>query len=181
MINYRIKTKENYTEKVGELVSMLEYSREVTLSEIFSLSRSDLDYLVIDSSNTIGALLLHIASIEYVHQVISFEKRDLTNDEYIKWGTALELGDKAREVVMNHSIDYYLDELSKVRENTLTYLKSVKDNWLFEENQWSNGISYNNYYLWFHVMEDEISHRGQIRTIKRLLSNRALDNSKLNQ
>ena len=32
-----------------------------------------------------------------------------------------------------------------------------------------NGIAYNHYYLWFHVMEDEINHRGQIRSIKRLL------------
>lgn len=120
-----------------------------------------------DSSNSIGSLLLHIASIEFVHQVISFEKRDLTKDEYLKWGTALELGDKAREVIKGHSIDYYLNKLSEVREETLTYLKSKKDCWLFEENKWDNGVSYNNYYLWFHVMEDEINHRGQIRTIKR--------------
>ncbi|MBP1950953.1 DinB family protein [Virgibacillus litoralis] len=172
MIDYRIKTKDNFNEKVGELVSMLEHSREVTLSEISNLNQIELDYLENESSNSIGSLLSHIASIEYVHQVISFENRDLTKDEYLKWGTALELGDKAREVIRNHSIDYYLDELSQVRENTLTYLKSFKDIWLFEENKWGNGVSYNNYYLWFHVMEDEINHRGQIRTIKRLLGNR---------
>ncbi|MGN7403628.1 DinB family protein [Cytobacillus praedii] len=172
MINYRIKAKENFTEKVGELVCMLEHSREVTLSEISNLSQSDLDYLPNDSSNSIGSLLSHIASIEFVHQVISFEKRDLTKDEYLKWGTALELGGKAREVFRNNSIDYYIEELSQVRENTLTFLKSLDDKWLFEENKWDNGISYNNYYLWFHVMEDEINHRGQIRTIKRLLENR---------
>ena len=34
------------------------------------------------------------------------------------------------------------------------------------EGRWENGIVYNQYYLWFHVLEDEISHRGQIRTIK---------------
>ncbi|WP_099157087.1 DinB family protein [Virgibacillus ndiopensis] len=172
MIDYRIKTKDNFTEKLGELACMLEHSREVTLSEISHLNQKDLDYLPNDSSNSIGSLLLHIASIEYVHQVISFEKRDLTKDEYLKWGTALELGDKAREGIRNLSIEYYLDKLSEVREFTLTYLKSKDDKWLFEENKWDNGISYNNYYLWFHVMEDEINHRGQIRRIKRLLKNR---------
>lgn len=172
MIDYRIKTKDNFTEKLGELVCMLEHSREVTLSEISHLNQNDLDYLPNDSSNSIGSLLLHITSIEYVHQVISFEKRDLTKDEYLKWGTALELGDKAREVIRNHSIEYFLDKLSEVRDYTLTYLKSKDDKWLFEENKWDNGISYNNYYLWFHVMEDEINHRGQIRKIKRLLKNK---------
>jgi uncharacterized damage-inducible protein DinB len=169
MIDYRIKQKDNFTEKVGELVSMLEHSREITLSEISILNQSELDYLANDNSNSIGALLSHIASIEYVHQVISFEKRDLTKAEYIKWGISLELGDNAREAIRGYSIDYYLDELSQVRENTLTYLKSKKDNWLFEENKWGNGVPYNNYYLWFHVMEDEINHRGQIRAIMRLL------------
>ncbi|MDV2685656.1 DinB family protein [Alkalihalophilus lindianensis] len=172
MMDYRITTKENFTEKVGELVCMLEHSREVTLSEISTLNPRELDYLADGSSNSIGSLLSHIASIEYVHQIISFENRDLTNDEYIKWGTALELGDKAREGIRNHSIDYYLESLSQVRGNTLTHLKSVNDIWLFEESKWGNGVSYNNYYLWFHVMEDEINHRGQIRTIKRLLKKR---------
>ncbi|WP_017186586.1 DinB family protein [Alkalibacillus haloalkaliphilus] len=170
MIDYRIKPKANYSEKIGELVCMLEHSRDVTLSEISNFKKSDLDYLPNDSSNSIGSLLSHIASIEFVHQVVSFEKRGLTNDEYLKWGAALELGDKAREVIRNHSIDYYLAELSQVREKTLTYLKSKEDSWLFEENKWGNGVSYNNHYLWFHVMEDEINHRGQIRAIKRLLN-----------
>ncbi|GAA0600156.1 DinB family protein [Virgibacillus siamensis] len=172
MIDYRIKTKENFTEKIGELVCMLEHSREVTLNEISDLNQDELDYLPNGSSNSIGSLLSHIASIEFIHQVISFEERDITKSEYLKWGTSLELGEKARELIRNHSIDYYLDELSQVRENTLIYLKTKKDSWLFEENKWDNGVPYNNYYLWFHVMEDEINHRGQIRIIKRLLGNR---------
>ena len=172
MIDYRIKTKGDFAEKLGELVCMLEHSREVTLSEISQLKHNDLDYLANDKSNSIGSLLLHIASIEYVHQVISFEKRDLTKDEYLKWGTASELGDKARKIIKNHPIEYYLGKLSEVRENTITYLKTKEDNWLFEEGKWDNDVSYNNYYLWFHVMEDEINHRGQIRTIKRQLKSR---------
>ena len=172
MIDYRIIPKDNYTNKIGELVSMLEYTRDVTLSEISNLSQSELDYLQNESSNSIGSLLLHIASIEFVHQVISFENRDLNEEEYVKWGTALALGDKARDVVKNYSLDYYLSELSQTRENTLSYLKSKEDSWLFEESKWGNGVSYNNYYSWFHVMEDEISHRGQIRMIKRMLEHK---------
>ncbi|PYZ96643.1 hypothetical protein CR205_13150 [Alteribacter lacisalsi] len=172
MVEYIIKTHENFTEKIGELVCMLEHSREVTLHEVSKLEQRELDFLPDDHSNSIGSLLLHMASIEFVHQVISFEKRDLTKDEYVKWGTALEMGDQARKVIRNHPVDYYLDELSKVRESTLTSLKSKNDSWLFEESKWGNGVAYNNYYLWFHVMEDEINHRGQIRTIKRLLRER---------
>lgn len=52
----------------------------------------------------------------------------------------LELGDKAREGIKKQSLDYYLNELSQVRENTLTYLKSKQDSWLFEENKWGQFI-----------------------------------------
>ncbi len=169
MIDYRIKSKENFTNKVGELVSMLEYTRDVTLHELSNLSQSDLDFLPNDSSNSIGSLLLHIASIEFAHQIVSFEKRDLTTSEYSKWRIPLELGDKARDEIKKQSLNYYLNELSQVREKTITLLKTKNDDWLFEENKWDNGVPYNNYYLWFHVMEDEINHRGQIRSIKRLL------------
>ncbi len=106
MIEYRIKTNKDFTEKIGELVCMLEHSREVTLSEISNLNQNDLDYLPNNRSNSIGSLLSHIASIEFVHQCISFENRDFTNEEYFEWGAALELGDKGREVIRSHSIDY---------------------------------------------------------------------------
>ncbi|MEH6943639.1 DinB family protein [Bacillus sp. JJ722] len=171
MIDYRIIPRENYSNKIGELVTMLEHTRDVTLHEISNLSQSDLDYLPKGSSNTIGSLLSHIAAIEFVHQIISFEKRDLTKNEYLKWRIALELGENAREVMKKKSLDYYINELSQVREKSLTHLKSKQDSWLFEEDKWGNGVPYNNYYLWFHVMEDEINHRGQIRTIQRLMGN----------
>ncbi|MDL4839723.1 DinB family protein [Aquibacillus rhizosphaerae] len=176
MVDYRIRNQDGFTEKVGELVSMLEHTRAVTWDEIQDLTQSDLDFLVDTSANTIGALLLHIASIEFVHQIISNEKRDLTETEFSKWGAALELGDKAREVINKQSLDYYLNQLSEVRSNTLTLLKSKNDSWLLEENKWGNDIPYNNYYLWFHVMEDEMNHRGQIRMMKRLIINKKRTN-----
>ncbi len=170
MIDYRIKTDGDFSEKIGELVSMLEHTRAVTLEEIKSLSQKDLDYLVEEGSNSIGSLLLHIASIEFVHQVISFEERDINESELQKWKAALELGQQARNKIRKNSLEFYLNELSQVREQTLDQLKVFSDEWLFEEKQWGNGVPYNNYYLWFHVFEDEINHRGQIRAIKRNLS-----------
>ena len=176
MIDYRIRPKDNFTDKIGELVSMLEHTRETTLNEISCLCQDELDYLPDNTSNSIGALLLHITSIELVHQIISFENRDLSELKHLKWETALELGDKARVGIKNKSLDFYLKEMYQVRENTVTQLKLKTDSWLYEENKWENGVLFNNYYLWFHVMEDEINHRGQLRTIKRLLSRKTFSN-----
>ena len=169
MIDYRIKSRDGFTEKIGELVSMLEHTRAVTLEEIKDLSQEELDFRVDEGANSIGALLLHIASIEFVHQVISFEERDLNEMELQQWKTALELGEKAGEEIRNQPLEYYLTELTKVREKTISQLKRLNDEWQLTEKEWGHGVPYNHYYLWFHVFEDEINHRGQMRSIKRQL------------
>ncbi|NMH68283.1 DinB family protein [Bacillus sp. RO3] len=169
MIDYRIKYNGDFAPRIGELVSMLEHTRAVTLEEIKLLRTEELDYLIDGGSNTIGSLLLHIASIEFVHQVISFESRDINESELKQWKSALQLGESARNTINKNTVHYYIDELSKVREKTLSQLKGLDDDWLFEEKEWGNGIPYNHYYLWYHVIEDEINHRGQIRMIKRML------------
>lgn len=82
-------------------------------------------------------------------------------------GAALELGEKAKQHVHGMSIDDLLDVLEATRDQTLDYLKGKNDDWLYKEDVWSNGVTFNHYYLWFHVLEDEINHRGQIRALIR--------------
>ncbi|WP_419393967.1 DinB family protein [Cytobacillus praedii] len=170
-MDYRIRQRDGFQGKIGELVSMLEYSREVLLNDIKDLDQTDIDFIPFEDANSIGSLLMHIASIDFVHQVITFEKRDLNENEYSRWESALFLGEKARDEIKNRPLNYYLDILFETRERTLTLLSSKNEEWLYEENIWDNGVSHNNFWLWFHVMEDEINHRGQIRLIKRMLLN----------
>ncbi len=63
-IDYRIRSVDGYTKKIGELVSMLEHTRAVTLGEVKNLSVEQLDLIMQSSGNSIGALLKHIAAIE---------------------------------------------------------------------------------------------------------------------
>ncbi|QMT18196.1 DUF664 domain-containing protein [Planococcus maritimus] len=168
-MDYRIKEQAGFSPKIGELVSMLDYTRAVTLADVAGLSIEQLDYLAEGDSNSIGALLMHMAAIEFVHQVITFENRDLTAQELETWLVPLELGDKARSEIRNRPLDDYVAELKKIRDKTLSLLGNVDDSWLYEEGQYDNGATYNKYYLWFHVVEDETSHRGQIRILKRML------------
>lgn len=169
MIDYRIKPIAGFEPRVGEVVSMLQHTRETTLEEIKELDLHGLDFLPDRTANSIGSLLAHIAAIEYVHQVISFERRDLTPAEMMNWEPALFLGEAGRKEIKGNPLSFYVDQLQGIRENTISLMKSAADEWLYEEKKWPNGIPHNNYYLWFHVAEDEISHRGQIRSIKRLL------------
>jgi uncharacterized damage-inducible protein DinB len=49
-------------------------------------------------------------------------------------------------------------------------LEQRDDAWLHETTPFfSNGKLMNNYFKWFHVLEDETSHRGQILLIRKLI------------
>ncbi|MDM5427394.1 DinB family protein [Bacillus mycoides] len=167
-IDYRIRSVDGYTKNIGELVSMLEHTRAVTLQEINELLVEQLDLIMPSGGNSIGALLKHIAAIEKAHQLISFQKRDFTKEELEIWEDALYLGEAGKSI-RGYDIPYYVQLLQKVREDTLKCLSEQDDEWLMSERKWPNGVAYNQHYLWFHVIEDEISHRGQIRMLKRKL------------
>ncbi|CDQ19418.1 Protein of unknown function [Halobacillus karajensis] len=166
MISYQVQSEKGFTEKIGELVCMLEHTRAVTIQEVADLTQKELDECE-PGGNSIGMLLSHIAAIEFVHQVISFEERDMTADEKEEWEPALDLSGQTRDLYRFLTVDDYLDLMELTRDTTLEILKEKDDSWLFEERTWSDGVKYNPYYLWFHVMEDEINHRGQIRAMIR--------------
>ena len=94
-------------QKIGELVSLLEHTRAVTLGEVKNLSVEQLDLIMQSGGNSIGALLKHIAPIEKVHQLISFQDRDFTKEELEIWEGALYLGERVEQsMVMKYSIMY---------------------------------------------------------------------------
>lgn len=167
-IDYRIRSVDGYKKNIGELVSMLEHTRAVTLQEIKNLSVEQLDLSMPSGGNSIGALLKHIAAIEKVHQLISFQNRDFTKEELEIWEDALYLGEAGKSI-RGYDIPYYVQLLQKVREGTLKCLSEQDDEWLMSERKWPNRVAYNQHYLWFHVLEDEISHRGQIKMLKNKL------------
>lgn len=166
---FRIKDVEGYTPEIGRLVSMMNYVRSVTLDTVQNLTTPQLDFLLDEKANSIGALLLHIASTDMFFRVFTFENRELTEEEDNLWAPASYMGAPAREQIKGNSLEYYLDVLQSERNKVLELFKTVNDNWLYEEKPlWYNKPA-NNYFMWFHVFEDEIHHRGQINLIRRRL------------
>jgi uncharacterized damage-inducible protein DinB len=155
--------------EIARLVSMLNYSRWTTLEAVDGLSAGDLDHLHDEKSNSIGALLLHIAAVEFSYQVGTFEGRGLNRRETAEWQAALELGERGRREIRGRRLEEYLQILEGVRARTLAELGGRKDPWLFEEQPFWSGKPANHYFMWFHVFEDELNHRGQIRWLRRRL------------
>jgi uncharacterized damage-inducible protein DinB len=155
-----------FTPQISRLVSMMNYVRYTTLSAVAGLGVDELDFRYDRQSNSIGALLLHIAAAEVGYQAATFYARDLNVDERHEWGAALELGERARQEIIGHELGYYLSTLEQVRATTLAELGRREDQWLEEQTSFGSGQRVNNYFKWFHVFGHELNHRGQIRWLR---------------
>jgi uncharacterized damage-inducible protein DinB len=162
--SYRILPLPGYTPTIGRLIAMLSYARHTTLRAVEGLTREQLDHLQDARSNSIGALLAHMAAVERGYQLVTFEEREPTAAENDAWSAALTLGDKGRREIRGHELEFYLDELRQAREATLSALAARDDAWL--EAPLRIAPDLNAHWAWFHVAEDEVSHRGQIRWLR---------------
>ncbi len=161
---YRIEPLPGYTPNIGRLVGILLYARQTTLAAVDGLSTAELDHLQDDSSNSIGALLAHIAVVDRAYQILTFEERRATAQEQAAWEPALTLGAEGRRLLRGQPLEHYLHELSEARRLTLEGLAARDDAWL--EQTLSAAPAMNAHWGWFHVAEDEINHRGQIRWLR---------------
>ena len=160
-----IGNREGFTPQIARLIGMMNYARETTLEMVQGLSIEELDLLPDPTGNSIGMLLEHMTDVEFYYQAFTFgEDRDwkAVLPERSKWfGELSELG---RDKICGHRLSYYLENLRAVRENTLAEFAKRDDTWLEEAIPFW-GTTGNRYFAWFHVFEDEINHRGQIRLI----------------
>ena len=157
------------TPVVGQLVSMMTYTRWTTLRAVEGLTTAQLDHLHDAASNSIGALLAHIAAVEVAYQYATFDGRGFTPASRARWEAALELGERGRRELRGEPLEHYRTMLAQVRERTLRELAARDDAWLEETAPFWNGQPANNYFKWFHVFEDELNHRGQIRWLRQRL------------
>ena len=158
-----ITPAEGYTPHIGVLVSTLQRCRETTIALVKDLSIHQLDYLFDEQDNAIGALLMHLASLDVAFQEITFRGRNCMDvpELVAKWEVPMNLDAPARQQIRGNPIKYYLAEMEAVRADTLAQLKQHDDVWLWHE-QSDGDTLINNYYYWYHVYEDEINHRGEI-------------------
>ncbi len=143
---------------------MLTYARSTTLAAVAGLTTAQLDHLHDPASNSIGALLAHMGSVERSYQILTFEERLPSPEENARSAAALTLGADGRRVLRGRPLDHYIDELGAIRRRTLELLAERDDAWLDAAVPVAPGI--NAHWAWFHVAEDEINHRGQIRWLR---------------
>ena len=162
---FLVQPLENFSPRISELVTMMSYTRTTTLWAVRKLSQEQLDARPNGLTNSIGMLLAHIAAVEVGYAVDTFEEREYDWDS-----PALALGELGQQHIKGNNLSFYTDELARVRAKTLEEFAKREDDWLYAQTPFWNNQPANNYFKWFHVFEDELNHRGQIRLIRKMLS-----------
>ena len=163
-----IRAKRGYSPDIGVVVNMLEDLKGRVERSVSYLNQEQTDFLLDDQANRIGAMILHLAATEKYYQVFTFQGRGFNSEERDPWEIALNLGEKARKELVGQPIDYYLDIWSEVRKETLRLLKTKDDDWFDDK---IKGTNMNNHWAWYHVMEHQANHMGQIRLITKRIPN----------
>jgi hypothetical protein len=104
--------KKGYSPQIGTMVSMMAFMRQQVLRSVKGMSVKDLDFLLDEKANRIGALLLHLVAVEKFYQLNTFEgvgNGKMPEAWKEQWGPAMELGDGGRKVIQGHDLDYYLN------------------------------------------------------------------------
>ena len=161
--------KKGYSPQIGTLVSMMTWMRSVILMPLKGMTQKDLDFLLDEKANSIGALLLHLAATDRLYHVHTFQNvalKDLPEPFKQKWGMPMELGEPARKGIKAHDLDYYLNILGETREETLAQFRKRDDTWLMTVDKDWGWSPTNNYCKWFHVCEHESNHNGQVKFLK---------------
>jgi uncharacterized damage-inducible protein DinB len=160
----------DYSPQIGMLVSEMTWMRAKVVNTVRGLTIEQLDYLLDDKANRIGALLLHLAATDRIYQLLTFENvppKQVEDHALFKdWKVAMQLGEPARSTIKGNKLDYYLDALEQTRARSLAEFRKHDDKWLQTvDKNWYWGPT-NNLCKWFHVCEHESHHNGQISLIK---------------
>jgi hypothetical protein len=155
-----IKVPRGYSNDIGQMISMLDNLKSRVERNVANLDQEGTDFLLDENANTPGAIIYHLAATEAYYQVYTFEGRGFNKEEAKKWDTALNLGEKAREEFKGKPLSFYLDLYDEVRKKTKQLLKTKDDKWFKEKNG-----NMSNHWAWFHVMEHQANHMGQLALI----------------
>ena len=171
---YVLGPKEGFSEHIGTLLSTMTMMRAWVVRQVKDLTVEELDFQIDDKSNSIGAMIYHLAATEKYYQLNTFDDMEWGSwDQSIKdeWDVPMNLGEQARKELVGHDAAYYIDKLESVRRDTIEKFKTLDDEWLWKSEPFfplKRGVmgETNNYAKWFHVCEHESNHNGQIKFIK---------------
>lgn len=158
-----IKPPKGFSHEIGNMVAMLDDIKARIQRTTVNMNQEQVDFLLDENANRIGAMIMHLAATEAFYQVYTFENREFNEAEEAKWMKGLMLGEDARNEFQGKPISYYFEIWDEVRAQTKAKLAEKDDKWFASK---AKGTDMNYYWAWFHVMEHQSNHMGQIALIR---------------
>ena len=162
---YEIKPGKEYSPNIGVMVSMLEDLKIRITEQVQDLNQNETDFEFDEKANSIGALVMHLVATEAYYQIETLENRQLTEEEEKLFGVGGELNNTSKQRLKEKPIQHYLNLWNEVRQKTVLGLKTKDDTWFASNIE--KGINY--HWVWYHVMEHQANHMGQIALVKNRL------------
>jgi uncharacterized damage-inducible protein DinB len=160
-----IKPIEGYSPNIGTMVYMIEDLKDRITEQVKELDQAQTDFEFDKEANSIGALIMHLVATEAYYQIETLEESQWTDAEKNRLGVGGGLNDDSKAQLKGKPISHYLNLWNEVREKTLSGLKNKDDAWF--ASQIDEGINY--HWAWYHVMEHQANHMGQIALVKNRL------------
>lgn len=167
--NFHIYFDRENDHSIDYLLGILEDVRSTTLQIVKNISNEELDWQYKKGWNTIGALLSHISALEHYFRIEYIEERKLTEEENQKWLPALDMGEYLSLLICNRSIDEYVADFTESRRMLMQALTGMSfDRFSRRMEGYDPDTGCNLAWVLFHMIEDEIYHRGQISIVRKL-------------
>ena len=102
--------REGNTPYVGTLSDDEQYALLRALNSVKELNQVQLDFLIDDKANSIGALLYHLAATDAYYHLHTFQglKWNSWDQSYKKkWAIAMDLGEPARKQIKGNDLNFY--------------------------------------------------------------------------
>jgi uncharacterized damage-inducible protein DinB len=148
--------------RINELIAHWEEVRAGLLTAIRKFSTQELDYVPFAGAYSVAQLILHIAHEE---------------EGEVRYGITRELPVWPGEFTRSQcpSLEDMITLLTEVHQRTIDYLKTLQDAHFDLEITTPWGQKYTLANTFWHVIEHEIHHRGELSFILGLLGHKGLD------
>ena len=167
MLSYNVKEPIHYSPVFDVLIYNMIQIRLNTFFLVGRLSTSQLDYSNEYYTNSIGSLFLHINFLQFEFLITHLEKRFMTNEEIVRYTPAFQ-ENLVKKMIKNHPINYYTGLMLETRDLIIKHFMKKDDDWLLNDKKGKDNI----YSIYRHLLDDELSHQGQIKLIKKQIIKR---------
>ncbi|KQS27889.1 DinB family protein [Dyadobacter sp. Leaf189] len=162
---------------IDYLLGILKDARLTTIQSIEKLPDELIDWQYSQNWNTVGALLSHIIAIEHYFRIEFVEGRPLTAEENDELLPALDMGEHIPKLLLRQPVQSYIDALHASRKMLIAAVENISFHDFSRKIEgYDPEGGCNLAWALYHMIEDEIYHRGQISMIRKLYQQSKVSN-----